>query len=901
MAAVSPLARPGGACWRDRDDSGRRLLRRALCLPLAALGWAPQAALAQTVPGAAVPAVPGVVTVVPETPSRSRPGAADALSSALSPRATPEFSQPLTLDAGQIDAQLDQGLSASGGVVALQGDLRLDAGHLRYDQPGHSLYVDGALRLLRGRTLMWADSLILDTRTQTGRLTAVRYWLGEVGAGGQARQIDILPGQRFVALDAVYTSCVEAISQPRPLGMTPPLNLLAPDLVPQGEAAQQAWQKLPQWQDWADRAASARADASDWTLSARRLTVDIPGNDGLAEDARLRFLGVTLLAAPAIRFPVTDARKTGWLPPTLVLDSASGFGVSVPWYWNIAPDLDATLTPTLSTRRGAALEGELRWLGTRQRGETRLKIWPHDIKYGQARGRVDVDWRGWLGPLWSWSVAGTRVSDDDYWRDFSAELPGISPRQLPGEVRLLRQSSPWLAGDAQADRTLSTARDVLIDSEVLLRAQRWQALRNTATASSGSADFLPAYARVPQLGVTLNARALQGWYAHAEADVTRFSLQNVYGSPFFSTLLGSQAAGSGLTQDDRLPEGWRSHALVDVGYAWRSPWYWLIPALRWQGSQYRSSSRLQGGSTSGGFSVPTVRIDGGLRLERQVSWAGQAWTQSLEPRLVYLNTPPRPGQRLLPLFDTGARDYTADTLFEDNAFAGGDRVSDGHQITAGLGTRLFSTETGAEALRLQLAQRYNFRSPTVVPQAFRLGDSGFSDLFVAASTSAIRDWNFSTQIQYSPRLGQIAHSSTRLTWTPGYARTLSAAWTTDAVDGNVLDVGGQWPLYRGRLVRSSQCEGTLYGVGRMLWSRSESRLTDLIAGLEYDAGCWVGRLVVQRRSLSAQQASTRLMLQLELVGLAKLGSSPLNLLQGAIPGFTRLGDAPDPGEQTKTP
>jgi LPS-assembly protein len=152
-------------------------------------------------------------------------------------------------------------------------------------------------------------------------------------------------------------------------------------------------------------------------------------------------------------------------------------------------------------------------------------------------------------------------------------------------------------------------------------------------------------------------------------------------------------------------------------------------------------------------------------------------------------------------------------------------------------------------------------------------------------------WTFDAATQYSPESDRVTRSVLSARYQPGSFRTLSAAYRLTRGASEQLDVGWQWPLYarpRGAGASGRDCRGTLYGVGRINYSLKDSRITDSLAGLEYDAGCWIGRVVAERVSTGRTEATTRLMLQLELVGLSRLGSNPLSALKDNIPGYTLL-------------
>jgi LPS-assembly protein len=209
-------------------------------------------------------------------------------------------------------------------------------------------------------------------------------------------------------------------------------------------------------------------------------------------------------------------------------------------------------------------------------------------------------------------------------------------------------------------------------------------------------------------------------------------------------------------------------------------------------------------------------------------------------------------------------------------------------------SRVLDPESGAEALRVGIAQRYRFREQRITPDNVPLTQH-FSDLLVFGSTSLVPRWMFDTSVQWNPDSHRIERSLAGFRYSPGPYRTVSVTYRLTRGLSEQVELGWQWPVYgpaasgeRAARPAGSGCNGTLYGVGRANYSTRDSRVTDAIAGLEYDAGCWIGRMVVERLSTGRSEATTRLLLQLELVGLSRLGTNPLRVLKDNVPGYQLL-------------
>jgi LPS-assembly protein len=735
--------------------------------------------------------------------------------------ATDERTQPLVLTADDVRGRPDIDLEAEGGVDLRRGDLTLRADRLDYDQVADRARARGHVQIqLASGDRYRGSELQLTLERFEGFFLLPEYWFARTGAGGRAQRIDFVDSQRSVITAADYTSCS------RDGGGVPA-----------------------------------------WLLSTDRIRLDFEANEGIAEGAVLRFMGWPILAAPVLSFPISDARKSGWLPPSISLDSTSGFTLGMPWYWNIAPQRDATLAPIFYTKRGLGLEAEFRYLEARHGGDVQLHWLPSDRVFDSERH--GVQWRqssvaspGDDSPV-RWHHEGLRVSDDTYWKDFPRELNAFAPRLLPqsGSIERDYVVAPWLKTTAYA------------------RVQTWQVLQDP----DPSALILTPYERAPQIGLRGGGRiGAQGPDLGFEAEFNRFQRPS------------SDPPGTRIDGD-------RVHLLLQASQSWRTPGSWITPRLALNAARYVTEAPMSDGRTSAARAIPTFSIDSGLVFERRTSWFGRDTLQTLEPRLLYVNTPYRP-QASLPLFDSAPKDFNYDSVFSDNAFTGVDRVTDAHQVTAGITSRWLDPVNGNELLRLGVAQRTLLRDQFVTADGTPLTQR-LSDLLLVGSANVSNRWSVDAAVQYGSQSERVNRSVIGVRYQGGPFRVVSANYRYVRGASEQLDLGWQWPIYRREgTPAGAGCRGTLYGVGRINYSMTDSRITDSLAGLEYDAGCWIGRMVAERVSTGRAAAVTRLMLQLELVGLSRLGSNPLSVLKDNIPGYTLLRDErSDPPLRTYTP
>lgn len=738
---------------------------------------------------------------------------------------------PVVIEADRLSGRPDLESVAEGRVEFRRGPVTMKADRLEYRAPTDTARATGHVHITQNGNTYSGPELLLQVQRFEGYFLSPTYFFGRLGAGGTAERFDFLGEHRGVATGASYTSC-------------PP-------------------------------------EDPDWILRADKVTLDTAIDEGTAEGAVLRFRGMPILAAPRLSFPLSDARKSGWLPPSFNLDNKSGLELAVPYYWNIAPNRDATFTPSVMSRRGAALDAEYRYLEPGFQGAAQGFVLPGDRVAGRDRWALNLAhqarWEGSRVGVVDYGASVQRVSDDEFWKDISDRLPSKTPRLLPANAYAQRRfDSAW--GDTVA----------------YARVEQWQTLQERDLASR----IASPYQRSPQVGARQRG-ALQGLEWTWETEANRFTNDD--------------------EQFDRsLQTGTRLHAIGSLARPWwplGSPGWIVTPRVSLNAASYDTDSR-DGDRTSSARTIPSVSLDSAWVFERQTAFLGRELTQTLEPRLFYVNTPFH-RQSDLPNFDSDDKDFNFTSIYSDNVFTGVDRVADADQLTAGVTTRFVDRRTGAEALRLGLAQRLLFRDQRVTPDDGPPITQRWSDLLLLGATNLIPNWWLDGTVQYSADSSRTVRSVLGARYSPGPFRTVNAAYRYNRNQTEQIEVGWQWPLNAparehaaATLARDQQaqdgigtgatrtpatgCPGAWYTVGRVNYSQRDERITDALMGLEYDSGCWIGRVVAERLSTGRSQATTRLMFQLELVGLSRLGSNPLRTLSDNIPGYRLLRDDTPP-------
>ncbi len=678
----------------------------------------------------------------------------------------------------------------TGKLTVIEGEAELrkrgtniKADRIIYQAVEDQLAAQGNVRVYKQGDLFTGTALDLKLDAQTGVFLKAEYLLANNRARGSAERLEFLGNDRYRADDAVYTTCG-------------PGN-------------------------------------DDWYLQVKELKLDYGRDIGEVDEAKLMFKGMNILSVPGMSFALNSKRKSGFLTPSFGSTIQSGQELSVPYYLNIAPNRDLTITPRFMTKRGLQTSFNARYIGEGYQGEGRLEWLPEDRITKTNRNGFSLlhrqSYGGWAGLL---NV--NKVSDSDYFTDLSSRITATSQRTLAREGSVT-YSAPYYNFGA--------------------RIQSFQALQDPLN------PIATPYHRVPQL--TLNSRTFDagGFDINVANEFTRFTHPS-------------------LVMGNRLVVN------PSVSYPLLSAGAFLTPKLSLHTTKYFLQQNAAG--TPDGFTrtVSSFSLDGGLVFERPTSLLGQNYTQTLEPRVMYLRVPDREQTRI-PVFDSGLPDLNFAQIFSENLYSGQDRIADANQITFGVTSRFIGTDKLNERLRFALAQRYYFTDQTVTLPGETPRTDRTSDTLASVSGEIVPKLILETALQYNGNQREVRRVSHGVRWSPEPGKTLSAAYRYRRDLLEQVDVAGQWKF-------ASQWSG----VARYNYSLRDNKLVEALAGVEYDGECWVGRVVFQRFATSTQRASTSIFFQIELNGLSRLGSNPIDALRRNIPGYTKLNENQLPAPRT---
>lgn len=725
------------------------------------------------------------------------------------------------LVADKMETDEDGKVILTGSAQVRRIDSVVKGDYIDYERSSGQVKVRGNGLIVRDASVVTGPRLDYNVNSETGQVSDPNFWLGS-GGSGTASQADIYSREHMRLSDVNYSGCP------------------CPD--------------------------------PSWYIKSPRVDLHFDENEGIARHGVLYFKDVPILYSPWLSFPIKKERKSGFLIPTYGTSSVSGLDFSLPYYFNIAPNYDATLTPRYLSKRGLQLGGEFRYLGRSYSGELYGTYLPNDKQLNEDRWLFMAQHRQRLGGGFSASFDVRRVSDGDYFRDFSSfGMNDSTVSYLTSSARLNWSGYRYFRAS--------------------LSGTKYQTLQDK-TASYRT----PQYDQLPELFVQGARYNWGGFDVKSENYATRF-VRPVYWGELFPD------------QHDRIwgkhlgPDGTRYSSYNTMAYPIvRAGWH-VTPKVGLHLSQYNTQWHVNDNPRYAGYPstesrvLPIMSLDTGMVFERRTTLFGNDSLQTLEPRAYYLYVPYR-DQSTLPVFDTSIATFNFAQAFDENIFSGGwDRIANANQVTLGLTSRWLDESTGFERLSLSAAQRIYFDDQKV---ALGIGTTGLrtntkSDYLVGANAALTDTLRFRFDAQFNPESKDRNRMTAGFRWNPKrltmlgvsyrYERDRRFLYPQDYVDygdnnrsEEQVSITTQWPI-----------TNKIYAMGRYDYSLEEKRSTQSIFGLEYKGDCcWTARVVMQRYAISKEDVNSAVFFQLELSGLGSLGTDPMRLLQERVTGYQSI-------------
>ncbi len=564
----------------------------------------------------------------------------------------------------------------------------------------------------------------------------------------------------------------------------------------------------------------------DWEIKARDIDLNTASGIGTARNLRLEFQGVPILYAPYLSFPISDARKSGILVPDFGTSARNGTEVRVPYYWNIAPNFDATISPRLLSKRGLQLNTEFRYLTESSEGLVDVHFLPNDSDFNANRTFVTAQNTSDLGRGWRMRLDAANVSDSQYFEDLGGSQSESSLIFLDRSLVIERFGKTW---------------------DIYGRAQAFQVLDTTL-----SVDERP-YRRLPQISANAYWPSLwQGLDLNFQNELTYFNRD------------------VGVT-------GWRLHSEPSLSLPFRKSGFFVIPEAGFSYTSYKLKD-TNNTERSPDRALPRFSLDTGAKFERTLKTKPD-WLHTVTPRLQYVHTPYR-DQDDLPVFDTIEPDFNLVQIFRQSPLVGIDRIPDLDQVTVGVTNRFIDKESGKTLIRATLGQTRYLSAQGVSLPGSPPRPSESSDYVAELEFRLADHWNMDVGHQWNSESSNTVKSEFRIQYQPDIGKVVNLAYRYREDSLEQADLSFAWPLNRrwnmvGRYNYSLRDKTTLE---RFVGLEYESCCW--VARV-------VARRYISRRDGTADSSVA---IQLELKGLTSVGDPADKRLERGILGYRKRGN-----------
>jgi len=724
------------------------------------------------------------------------------------------------IEGDTIDAQETGLVIINGKLDIQQPDAHITADQGTFDSNADTITLQDNIRIRQSGMLLTGTQATVDQQSGSGEIRDASYVLHDIAARGTADMIVYTDANGIITINnGRYTRC---------------------------EPGDNSWQ-----------------------VQGRSITLNQSTGRGKATQVKLRVADIPVLYLPWVSFPINDERSSGFLAPVIGSTRDGGLDFAAPYYLNLAPNYDLTITPRIQTKRGVMLGMEGRYLGQRSQQIVNMQYLPGDQLYDPAtltvpdtdsppvpdRWWLDYDYRVALAKGWSASINYASVSDVDYFQDL-------------GNTGLNSTTQSFLYRDAR----------------ITYRGKHWDFLASTQgyqTLDLTVSRLYEPYRMLPRLN-------LDGEY-YLDSGI-ELALDTEYVA--FDRSLDAGNFTPAQLNAGTLVTGQRFSLTPSVSLPWSNAYAFATPALKYRYTSWNLSDQAAGTADSPKRGIATASVDSGLIFERDYAVFGEHFTQTLEPRAYYLYSEYE-DQSDLPLFDSGELTFSFNQLFRDDRFSGNDRVGDANQLTLAVTSRFYD-EKGQEKARASIGQIQYFEDRLVtlsripgtidtLASSALVGEISYQ-LNQAWSARSYVEWNRHTSklvvgnflFQYQSDINHILNIGYRY-------RDLPNPITPTGFDRRIkqTDLSGVWPLTDNWGV-----------IGRWNYDLGNNRNLEAIAGIEYSNCCWVTRFVarewIDNNALfyGVEDNNTGIFLQFELKGLGSvLGGNVSGILNNRISGY----------------
>lgn len=681
----------------------------------------------------------------------------------------------LSIEAGSIQAEL-------GGRVDIQEKIKITSGlstitaeEASYDETAGVLQIPKSVVFENPDLIIFGESAKLLTKEKTTIIDGADYQILSIPARGTARQIRVENGANIELDEVTYSTCTSV--------------------------------------------------DNSWELSAKKIVINNQSGEGKARNLVLRLKDIPIIYLPYLSFPINDQRKTGLLVPNLGRSSKRGLEISLPYYWNLAPNIDLTTTPTLMAKRGVQLSAELRFLTAIQGGITQIDYLPNDDIYKKDRTYISHRQTINLPSNWRMKLNGEYASDNSYFEDLTGTMSSTSRTHLLREIQLEHYSENWIM-------EIGMDHYQMIDDSII--------------------DEEKPYRRLPYFN--------------------------------FSGMWGNKALGLNYALDSEVvffdkPEtisGSRFHVMPEVSAPLNFNGIKITPSMAMDFTKYNlhtaNDNSHSMSSVSPERAVPIYSLD--LTGVFQKTWKNGRYLQTLEPRILRVYIPYR-NQDDFPIFDTIVPDMNGIQLFRKNRYVGQDRLGDTSQISYGITTKVVDANNGNSLFGLTLGQIRYFKDRKVaLPSESKLTQDS-SGYMAMMNMKINKNWSVKLGHMWNTHSNTSMKTTARFQYKSKQSEIFNVAYRYRRNMLKQLDASFSWPVRDHWNV-----------VGRYNYSILDRKVLERFVGLEYESCCW-GIRIISRKHLAYRNGDTDTSFSIEFVfkGLSDIGDPVENLLDRGILGY----------------
>ena len=737
----------------------------------------------------------------------------------------------IVIEGDSLESILDRKLRATGNASILKGDQSITADFIEYDQISEELYAKGQIIITTPDLELKGTELEMSLAENTGTI-ANGSFVANINKTFSIEQAD--DGSN--------------ISEVKTSKFNNKLRGTATKIFLEGEDKKNL--------EFA-KVTTCEADQNEWFITSQETVIDQSSGNIKAKDAVLSIRGVPIMYSPYIDFSMNSQRRSGWLLPTAGTTTTSGFEMSIPYYFNLSPTHDATITTRNMAKRGLQFDGEYRYLSENFQGTSNIQYLHKDRDSDiDNRYLLNVKHKHNFGHGFTGTIDYEKVknNDNNYFADMSTSIAVTSQVSL-------RQT-------AHLDYAMT---DDLSDISASFKVQEFQNL-----TSKSPYELKPSF----------NVSFLKDWEDNADQALFLQTNANFMYDQF----------DKGDNAKDNIATGSRISSTPSISFPMEASFGFLKPKLIANLRHYD----LDDASTSKkSLAIPSLSLDSGLYLDRPFKLSGYNFTQTLEPRIFYTYTPYK-DQSDIPYFDTSLNELNTSTIFQENQFSGQDRVMDSNAITTALATRIID-DSGYDWMLLTMAQRFYFSDRKVLEED-KYASSSYkgdkSDFLVGAQANLTKslkltsdyEYNFSEDVtnkftaaaRFTPEPGKVLNASYRMVLNP----------SSGEYDVKQYLLSGQWPLSYG-----------WSALGSYNYDIYERHDIESMLGAEYDAGCWTAQFMFHRLQLATErQATNTFFMMLEIGDLGSFGqgdkASLFETMNRTVQGSSFASDLPDEYRET---